>query len=148
MTVIHTKRWSCSWLNNMWNFAFLFWFFLPFVDCIMLMWEKISGSLLLGGHVEKWHIPSGFLNPRNFTETVLMLSAQSFYSPCLWSVAHSLAVFLGMCHSSTHLPNLQVRRCTWSLLPDLPLRLLSTANDKWWVRYEARVGQGLCIIIN
>jgi len=29
-----------------------------------------------------------------------MLSAQSFYSPCLQAVVHS--VFPGMCHSSTH----------------------------------------------
>ena len=30
-----------------------------------------------------------------------MSSTQSFYGPCLQSVVHSLAVFLGMCHSST-----------------------------------------------
>jgi len=32
---------------------------------------------------------------------LLFSSAQSFYGPCLWSVAHSLVVFPGMCHSST-----------------------------------------------
>ena len=38
----------------------------------------ISGSLLLGGCVEEWHIPSSFLNPRNLTKTVLMSSVQLF----------------------------------------------------------------------
>jgi len=52
------------------------------------------------------------------------LSAQSFYSPCLWSVVHSLTCgFLGMCHSSTHPPNIQVHHCTWSVLPGLPPHL-------------------------
>ena len=34
-------------------------------------------------------------------QNCLMSSAQSFYGICLRSVVHSLAVFLGMCHSST-----------------------------------------------
>ena len=43
-TVIHTEHWTCSWLKNTWNFASLFWIFLPFVDYTMLKWEKIPGS--------------------------------------------------------------------------------------------------------
>ena len=39
----------------------------------------------------------------------LMSSAQSFYGPCLRFVAHSLAVFLGTCHSS----KCPVCHCTW-----------------------------------
>jgi len=43
---------------------------------------------------------------------------------------HSCTVTQGMCHSSTHPPNVQVCHCTWSVLPGLPH--VSTASDKRW----------------
>ena len=49
-TDVASRRWllytpSVSWLNNMWNLAFLFrifTFFLSFVDYVMLTWKKLS----------------------------------------------------------------------------------------------------------
>jgi len=47
------------------------------------------------------------------------------YSLCLQSVVHSLTCsFLGMCHSSTRPPNVQVCHCMWSVLPGLPPALV------------------------
>ena len=54
----------------------------------------------------------------------LMSSAQSFYGPCLRFVAHSLAVFLGTCHSS----KCPVCHCTWLSFTSR----VSTASDKCW----------------
>jgi len=56
-----------------------------------------------------------------------MLSAQSLYGLCLQLVVHSLAVFPGMCHSSTHLgTSLHVTQFY------LAFPCISAASDKLW----------------
>ena len=57
----------------------------------------------------------------------LMSSAQSFYGPCLRSVVHSLAIFLGMFHSSTRPGTLLHVTQFYQAFPHI-----STASEKCW----------------
>ena len=40
VTVIHTKRWTCSWLDNTWNFTFSFWIFFFHLSIMSCWCEK------------------------------------------------------------------------------------------------------------
>ena len=95
--------------------------------CWVDMWR--SGAFLL------YSYKVGFWTKQR-CQDCLMSNAQSYHDPCLQSVAHSLiCVFSGNVNSSTHLHNIQVCHCTWSVLPGI-----STASDNTGVRrpgYEA-----------
>ena len=85
---------------------------LPFVACSTNVGEGlvklITCNDVPGRWVDVWRVEHSLCTAvRRLSESkrrhqgCLMSSAQSFYGPCLDSVAYSLAVLLGMCYSST-----------------------------------------------
>ena len=70
----------------------------------------------------------------------LMSSTQSFYGPCLWSLAHSHTCgFLGMCHSSTR-PGTSLHMISFT--KSFPTIVLQATITNTWVKrpgYEAKV---------
>ena len=83
--------------------------------------------------------------PEKYHQYCLMSSVQSFYGLCLRSVVHSLTCsFLGICHSSTCPPNVQVGHHNLPGLSRVSINLILQATNTGEKRpgYEAWV-QGL-----
>jgi len=83
--------------------------------------------------------------PKKHQQDCLMLNIQSFYNPCLQLAARSLAVFPGMCHSSTH-PGISLHMTQfYQAFP----RVSTASNKQWgekaWERGYFGVRVCLCI---
>jgi len=87
--------------------------------------------------MEEWHIPSvqWLSEPKKRQQDCLMSSAQSFSSPWLCSVAHSLTcTFPGMCHSSTH-PGTSLHMTQfYQAFPHVSIASDKLWGEKTWVR--------------
>ena len=85
--------------------------------------KLITCNDVSGSWVDMWRsgtfpLYSYIANPRNIAKTVW---CQVLHSQCLQSVAHSLICgFLGISHSFTHPPHIQLCHCMWSVSPGLP----------------------------
>ena len=70
--------------------------------------------------------------PKKCHQEWMMSSAQSLHGSCLRLVVYSLVVMLGMCHSFTCPPNIQVHSCTYQFYQAFPP--CSTASNNAGVR--------------